>query len=123
MRLINVLACTAIGLGTIDFVCYYVSGDVFGESSLYTFSAGLEGFDLMNAKELVLTGSLLVLVCLTVAFWLHRIPSVRRLTWQRLLASYAILTVFILSSGISRYAMNSFLNFKLVRNSHSRTSS
>ena len=51
MRLINVLACTAIGLGTIDFVCYYVSGDVFGESSLYTFSAGLEGFVRLDERE------------------------------------------------------------------------
>ena len=111
MRLINVLACTAIGLGAVDFVCYYVSGDVFGESSVYTFSAGLEGFDLMNAKELVFTGSLLVSVCLTVAFCLHRIPSVRRLTGHRLLVGYAILMVCILSTGVSQYAVNLFLNF------------
>jgi hypothetical protein len=53
----RVLACTVIGFCAIDFICYAVSGEVFGESAIYTLSAGLEGFDLTNAKGLVFAGS------------------------------------------------------------------
>ena len=110
MRLINLLSCTVIGLGAIDFICYTVSGEVFGESSVYTLSAGLEGFDLANAKGLVFTALFFAFVCLTVAITAHRIPSVRRLKGHGLLACYIILLALVLSSGVSRYAGKLLLN-------------
>ena len=93
-----------------DFICYSVSGEVFGESSVYTLRAGLEGFDLANAKELVFIGLFMLSLCVIVAFCLDKVPSVKRLTGRRLFVGYVTLALCILSSGVGRYAINLFLH-------------
>ena len=109
MRPLNVLAFVTVVFVTVDTLCYHVSGDVFGESSVYTLTTGFEGFDLREAKLIVFASTFFTIVSLTIVFFLHKFPCVRRLQGCRLFALYATLVMSILSTGISRYLMNMVL--------------
>lgn len=103
MRPLNVLASATVICVTVDTLCYHVSGDVFGESSVYTLTTGFEGFDLKEAKLIMFASTFFTIVSLAVVIFLHKIPYVRDLTGYRLFALYVTLVVCILSTGISRY--------------------
>ena len=99
MRPLNVLASATVICVTVDTLCYHVSGDVFGESSVYTLTTGFEGFDLKEAKLIVFASTFFTIVSLAVVIFLHEIPYVRDLTGYRLFAFYVTLVVCILSTG------------------------
>ena len=105
MRPLNVLASATVIFVAVDTLCYRVSGDVFGESSVYTLTTGFEGFDLKEAKLIMFASTFFTIVSLAVVIFLHKIPYVRDLTGYRLFALYVTLVVCILSTGISRYLM------------------
>ena len=106
MRPLNVLACVTVIFVAIDTLCYHVSGDVFGESSVYTLTMGFEGYDLKEAKLIVFASTFFTIISLVTVFFLHKIPCVGRLKGYRLFAFYGTLVMCILSTGISRYLIN-----------------